>query len=184
MNKLLIIAAIVTFTFGYAVYQALKLDNKLSNQSYISSNSVLKEVPDLVLEDYFSGVKHDLRKMASEGNSLVVHFWATWCGPCEVEFPEIVELTEKLKDREDVKFLFITVSDNEVDVKKFLNKYNVGDENNFILLRDDDFHHQKYFGTYKLPETYIFGPSSNLLRKFSGAQNWASEDYVEMLRSL
>lgn len=185
MNKILIISALVIFTFGYAVYHALKLDNKLSsNNSFYSSNSVLQELPEVQIPRFFGEGKVNFRKLAVEGNDLIVHFWATWCGPCEKEFPDLVELTEKVRNRKDLKFLFVTVGDKEKDVKKFLKKYKIDKNSNFEILRDDEFLHQKYFGTYKLPETYLFDDSFKLLRKFSGPQEWADPAYVDMILSM
>lgn len=183
-NRIIIISLIVLFTFGYAVFQALKLDNKLSNQEFFSSNSVLQSLPAVTIPEYFSEKKVDLQAMAAEGNNIIVHFWATWCGPCEKEFPEIVELTEKVKQRKDIQFLFITVNDQEKDVKKFLKKYNADKDGNFHILRDDELFHQKYFGTYKLPETYLFSKDAKLLRKFSGPQEWADKEFVDMVLSM
>lgn len=185
MHKILIVAAIVIFTFGYAVYHAMKLGDKLSsNQSFLNSNSVLQVLPEVKVPEYFSGELVDLNKMAGDGNNLVVHFWATWCGPCETEFPEIVSLTERVKTKKDVKFLFITVNDDLKDVKKFLKKYKISEEANFLILRDDELFHQRYFGTYKLPETYLFGKDGKLLRKFSGPQKWGDADYIDMVLSM
>lgn len=184
-KKIIIISAIVVFTFGYAVFHALKLDNKLSStDSFFNSNSVLQKLPDAKIPHYFSGEELDLRELANAGNNIIVHFWATWCGPCEHEFPDIVELTEKVKGRKDIKFLFITVNDQEKDVEKFLRKYKIDEKNNFLILRDDKLFHQKYFGTYKLPETYLFGKDLKLLRKFSGPQEWADPAYIDMILSM
>lgn len=184
-NKLIIISALVLFTFGYAVYHALRLDGKLaSKQDYFSSNSVLKILPNVVIPSFFSKDTFDLEAIADNGNLIVVHFWATWCGPCEQEFPEIVELTERLKNKENIKFLFVTVNDKEKDVKKFLSKYKLDNISNYEILRDDKFIHQKNFGTYKLPETYIFGSDKKLIRKFSGAQKWTDQGFVNMLSNL
>ncbi|HOM98885.1 MAG TPA: TlpA disulfide reductase family protein [Acidobacteriota bacterium] len=44
------------------------------------------------------------------GRVVVVNFWATWCGPCREEFPELVDLGRKYMDRGVV---LITVSMDE-----------------------------------------------------------------------
>jgi len=37
-----------------------------------------------------------------KGKPLLVNFWATWCGPCLIEAPELVELAEEYKGRVNV----------------------------------------------------------------------------------
>jgi thiol-disulfide isomerase/thioredoxin len=40
------------------------------------------------------------------GRPLLVNFWATWCGPCREEFPDLVKIDNDYRDRID----FITIS--------------------------------------------------------------------------
>lgn len=42
------------------------------------------------------------------GKVTLVNFWATWCGPCRAELPEIAELGEEFEDNKD--FLLLPVS--------------------------------------------------------------------------
>ena len=41
-----------------------------------------------------------------DGKPLLVNFWATWCGPCREEFPDLVKVDEEYRGRID----FITIS--------------------------------------------------------------------------
>ncbi len=41
---------------------------------------------------------------------LVINFWATWCSPCVVEFPEFVSIDEKYRDK-GVRILAISADD-------------------------------------------------------------------------
>jgi thiol-disulfide isomerase/thioredoxin len=184
-QRIIVILAIIGITLGYSVYEAVKLEGKLSTPAdYYKSNSILKNLPELTLREFDSDKEYSLQELASAGNDLVIHFWATWCGPCEKELPALKKLTNRMEFHKNVKFLFIAVNDKVKDVKKFLKKYDLKSENNILLLVDDDFHHQKSFGTYKLPETYVFSKSFKLLRKFTGPQEWDRPEFYEYLKSL
>jgi thiol-disulfide isomerase/thioredoxin len=57
------------------------------------------------------------------GKPLLVNFWATWCGPCREEFPDLVKIDREYRGKID----FITVSldfveELERDVPKFLSE--------------------------------------------------------------
>ncbi len=45
--------------------------------------------PDLTLET-LAGARVDLKQL--RGKVVAVNFWATWCGPCKVEMPELAEV--------------------------------------------------------------------------------------------
>src|SRR5262245_1829607 len=52
----------------------------------------------------------DKFKDSAKGKVLVLNFWATWCGPCVAEFPELVALDAKYRDK-GVKLVGITADD-------------------------------------------------------------------------
>ena len=54
---------------------------------------------------------------------LLVNFWATWCGPCREEFPDLVKIDNEYRGRID----FITISldfpeETDAAVPQFLNE--------------------------------------------------------------
>src|SRR5262249_37876519 len=76
-------------------------------------------------------------KDSARGKVLVLNFWATWCGPCVAEFPELVALDAKYRDK-GVKMVGITADDPEdvqPKVVPFIKKNQVKFD---IVLQDTD----------------------------------------------
>jgi thiol-disulfide isomerase/thioredoxin len=51
------------------------------------------------------------RRRDLEGKGTLVNYWATWCGPCRAEHPDLQKLHERLNDRKDVQVLTVSVDD-------------------------------------------------------------------------
>jgi len=44
-----------------------------------------------------------------QGKALLINVWATWCGPCQAELPNLQKLYEKVKDRSDIQVLTLNI---------------------------------------------------------------------------
>ncbi len=83
-----------------------------------------------------SGVK-DLIKNSSSGKVRLINIWATWCGPCITEFPDLVIIDRMYRGR---PFEFVSISADKpakkYDVLKFLKKAEASNKN-YIFNKDD-----------------------------------------------
>ena len=113
----------------------------------------------------------ELRK--AEGTKVrLVNFWATWCGPCVTEFPDLVEINRMYRNRD---FEFVSVAANYPDEKnqvlKFLAKQQASNRN-LLFASTDKYKLMEAFDkewSGALPFTVLLGPKGEVLYRHEGA---------------
>jgi len=58
------------------------------------------------------------------GKVVLLNFWATWCGPCRQELPELARVQEKYRQR-GLTVVAVTVDNDVENVRSFLKKYDI-----------------------------------------------------------
>jgi thiol-disulfide isomerase/thioredoxin len=104
-----------------------------------------------------------------KGKVIVVNAWATWCGPCRYEIPELVRLQTELKDKGlAVVGLNVDADEDAEMIKEFGKELNI----NYDLVKAD----YKLFGEFikiskkdAIPQTFLIDREGRLLGVFVGA---------------
>lgn len=105
---------------------------------------------------------------------LLVNFWATWCGPCIVEYPEFIEI-QRMYGARDFRFVSISMDNpNQEDkVLKFLKgKYSAVD--NYLFDSEDKYaaiNVVKNNWDGSLPITLLIEPGGKVAHKVPGEIN-------------
>jgi cytochrome c biogenesis protein CcmG/thiol:disulfide interchange protein DsbE len=127
--------------------------------------------PDFEIKDLI-GDRHKLSNF--RGRVVVLNFWATWCPPCVVEFPLLLQAAAE--DPENVVVMALSADLEEAPIHRFLEKIKADLGTNMIIALDENQQIARgLYRSYKLPETYVIGEDGFLTAKLIGA-HWKIED--------
>lgn len=124
----------------------------------------------------------ELRKNVGTDKLLLVNFWATWCGPCVVEFPDLEKMVRTFAKRQ---LEIVTVSINNPDEKKFVLDFlqqQHAINRNLLFNSFDSSEAVKAFGTGwtgGAPYTVLIGMDGKVLYKTQGGM-----DALELKRAI
>ncbi|MFC4767710.1 TlpA family protein disulfide reductase [Effusibacillus consociatus] len=119
--------------------------------------------PDFALQD-ITGKTVKLSDL--KGKPVLINFWASWCGPCRMEMPDLVKKSEAYKDQ--IVFLGVNLTDTETDPegpRKFLKEFNVKYPN----LLDQDGQVASLYQALGIPTTVTIGPDGIVVDRIQGA---------------
>jgi peroxiredoxin len=99
-----------------------------------------------------------------KGKIILLNFWATWCPPCKVEIPDLIELQAQYKD--DVVVLGFSVDDTADQLKPFAEEYRM---NYPVLVGLGHENIQEAYGPmWGIPVTIIIDRHGKIAKKQSG----------------
>lgn len=152
-----------TRVFGCSIKWADKRKNaEASFEQWAKEVVTLKKIDD---EGVKSLIKNDSDKLR------LVNVWATWCGPCRVEFPDLVTINRMYRNRD---FEMVTVSadspDAEEQVLSFLKKHQASSTNYLFDSEDKDKLAEALGGHWQgaIPFTMIIAPGGKILYQEEG----------------
>ncbi|MBM3819420.1 MAG: TlpA family protein disulfide reductase [Acidimicrobiia bacterium] len=106
----------------------------------------------------------DVTLSSFKGKVILVNFWATWCAPCKVEIPHLVELQEQYKD--DLVILGVSVDDTAEKMKPYAEQLKI----NYPLLvglGHDDMQ-EAYGPLWGIPVSVFIDREGNVSKRHSG----------------
>ena len=108
------------------------------------------------------------------GQVVVLNFWASWCGPCRVEHPNLTAAAEAYRDR-GVRFLGLLYNDRPASARDWLDR--LGEA--YPTLIDDRSRTAIDYGVYGVPETFVIDRTGKVRYKKTGPIQ-LSRDFLEL----
>jgi len=150
---------VVVALLGLLIWKVAKGDDSAVTSSLADGKAV--PAPDFTLAKLDGS--GDLALESLRGKTVVLNFWASWCGPCKDETP-LLQRAWKRWQGKDVAFVGVDVKDFRGDARSFLRRYgvtypNVYDGKGSLVGR---------YGVTGFPETYFIDASGKVRYRIAG----------------
>jgi thiol-disulfide isomerase/thioredoxin len=103
---------------------------------------------------------------AAHGKVVLLNFWATWCGPCREEIPDLIALQAKYKD--NLQIIGISVDDDDADVvKKVVDQTGI----NYPVAIASPEVRMQYGGITAQPTSFVLDTEGRVVQKHEGLRD-------------
>jgi thiol-disulfide isomerase/thioredoxin len=130
--------------------------------------------PDFSLKTVPEGKEVSLSSL--RGKAVLVNFWATWCEPCKIEMPSLVDMQKKYGPQ-GLQIVGVAMDDaDDKEISTFAHKMGV----NYMVLRGTEKIGDLYGGIDHLPMTYYLDRSGKIVDETEGMAGEATfEDAIK-----
>jgi thiol-disulfide isomerase/thioredoxin len=138
------------------------------------SDTGTEDAPNITVKD-LNGA--DVSLAQYKGKVVLVNFWATWCGPCRIDIPWLIEFQNKYGARGFTVLGMAMDEGGKSDVDPFVRdeRFDVGGQklgmNYPILLGNDDVS-DKFGGLLGLPTSVLISRDGKKIKTFIGLVNY------------
>jgi len=131
-------------------------------------NASLSMLPRLILDAENKAASGDPIKLSNySGKVMLVNLWATWCGPCRMEIPELVKLHKEFQSR-GVEMIGLSTEDpvaSAESVNDFVREYNV---DYHIGWATREVAQTLMQGRTSIPQSFVIARDGRIVKRFIG----------------
>ena len=170
-SVLVIIAVVAVIAATFLADRATRQPrNGVAKVSLGSNAAAAKPAPDLTLKDLDG---KDISLAQYKGKVVLVNFWATWCEPCQVEIPWLIEMQQKYSakgftilgvamDEEGAKVVTPWVQKERFDVN------GTKSQMNYPIVIGDDAAADKFGGLLGYPTSILVNRDGKIVKRITG----------------
>lgn len=170
-----ILIVIILGMFGWAVYSFINQQNDEAKHNESVPVQGEKDTDKIGLEKGDIAPDFSLKTLNGEevklsdyrGKRVMINFWASWCGPCRAEMPDI----QRFHETKDIVILAVNLTSSEnsrTNVTNFVKEY----EMTFPILMDETEFVAGLYAIKPIPTTYLINSDGTIHNKAFGALNY------------
>lgn len=104
-----------------------------------------------------------------EGKPAILNFWASWCGPCKSEMPDIEAAYQKYG--EEIHFVILNLTDGSSETVESAHGYIESQGYTFPVYYDSGMEGAMTYGVSGVPITFFIDAEGNLMAYYQGAMS-------------
>jgi peroxiredoxin len=161
VKRNLLVILVVVVAIAMMIFVARKLKNYPHQSQLPTTNVKGKPAPDFTLTS-LDGKTVKLSDL--KGKAVVLNFWATWCAPCKIEVPWLVDL-QKQYGPQGLEIIGVAMDEGgKEEVAEFAKEMNI----NYTIALGDDKISEAYGNVLGLPTTFYIGRDGNMIARVPG----------------
>lgn len=174
-----------------------KKEEKSVTENQNSTTQKIEQPPEVKLYDVVSSIDSKTSKGVApnfawtnndkkfelhenKGKVMLINFWATWCGPCKKEMPDLMKINQELIGRDFVMY-GICVSDKEENLKNYLKatpvSYKILYGTNELVSAFENASGTKMEG---IPTTYIVDKNLKIVETIVGTRS--KDEFLSLIK--
>lgn len=159
---LLVLCFVALLLGAYRLYDTLgssvQMDTLATQAAEEKEEEAKDPAPDFTVYD-LDGNAHKLSDF--RGKPVILNFWATWCGYCQVEMPDFDEKYQQYG--EDIHFIMLNVTDGAQETVESASAFIAQEGYTFPVYYDTDMDATASYNTSGLPVTYFIDAEGNFV---------------------
>ena len=101
-----------------------------------------------------------LSDFIGKGNYVLMDMWASWCGPCKGEIPNLARLHNQYKDK-GLTVIGLFVWDKQENLKKAMESEGI----TWPQIVDEESKSTQVYGVDGIPHIILFSPDGTILKR-------------------
>ena len=163
----ILILSVITMVFGFGMGLIIINSHSAADSpivelptSSVRQLTLNSTAPDFTLRT-LSGQAVSLDSF--RGRRVLVNFWASWCGPCQLETPDLERAYKQLR-QQNVVFVGIGTGDETARLKQFVADHGV----TYTIVEDPEGTVSDSYGVVGLPSTFLIDSKGFVRKEYTG----------------